>query len=151
MLSFALPFTMPSFNLQAHSRHILLASSVVVVPLVTFTVVILVLVFANLASHLDCPYGEICAQSPFINATKASHYYVDFPVTRLVFVSSLSSTISFALVGALMSTYAYCAAGRLTKASVSPNQNKCLSTSYHTSLLIRLLNADYLSLWELSR
>jgi hypothetical protein len=142
---------MPSFNLQPHTKHILLASSVVVVPMVTFTAVLLVLVFDNLGDHLYCPYEEICPESPVVNGTSPSHYYVDFPATRLVFVSSLSSTISFALVGALMSIYAYCAAARLTEASVSANQNKRLPTSYQTSLLVRLLNADYLSLWELSR
>jgi len=142
---------MSSFTLQPHTKHILLASSIVVVPMISFTVVILVLVFHNLASDLDCPYSEICPQSPLINVTKASHYYVDFPATRLVFVSSWSSTVSFALVSALMSIYAYCAARRLTEASVSQDQSRCLPTSYETSLVVRLLNADYLSLWELSR
>jgi hypothetical protein len=94
---------MPLFTLTAHSKHILLASSIVVVPMITFTVVILVLAFANLASHLDCPYGEICPQFPLINLTKASYYYIYFPATRLVFVSSWSSTVSFALVSALLS------------------------------------------------
>jgi hypothetical protein len=142
---------MPSFTLTAHSKHILLVASTVVVPMITFTVVILVLVHANLASHLDCPYREICPQSPVVNVTKPSYYYVDFPATRLVFISSWSSTVSFALVSALMSIFAYCAASRLTEASVSQNQSRCLPTSYQTSLIVRLLNADYLSLWELSR
>jgi hypothetical protein len=142
---------MPLFTLQPHTKHILLASSLVVVPMVTFTTVLLVLVFDNLADHLHCPHKDICPETPAVNVTSSSHYYVNFPATRLVFVSSLSSTISFALVGALMSIYAYCAAGILTQASVSPNQIKCLPTSYQTSLLIRILNADYLSLWELSR
>jgi hypothetical protein len=142
---------MPSFGLQAYSKHILLASSIVVVPMVTFTVVILVLVFDNLADSLHCPHEAICPEPPLVNIISSSHYYIDFPATRLVFVSSLSSTISFALVGTLMSIYAYCVADRLTKASVSPNQDKCLPTSCQTSLLIRLLNAEYLSLWELSR
>jgi hypothetical protein len=142
---------MPSFTLQPHTKHILLASSIVVIPMVAFTTVLLVLVFDNLADYLHCPHEEICPESPAVNHTSSSHYYVDFPATRLVFVSSLSSTISFALVGALLSIYAYCAAARLTKASVSANQNKCLPTSYQTSLLVRLLSADYLSLWELWR
>jgi hypothetical protein len=46
--------------------------------MITFTVVILVLVYANLASNLSCPYGEICPQSPLINVTEASHYYMAF-------------------------------------------------------------------------
>jgi hypothetical protein len=140
-----------SFTLTPHSKHILLASSVVVIPMITFTVVILVLVYANLASNLHCPYGEICPQSPVINITKPSNYYVDFPATRLVFISSWSSTVSFALVSALMSIFAYFAAARLRDASVSQDQSRCLPTSYQTSLIVRLLNADYLSLWELSR
>jgi hypothetical protein len=142
---------MPSFGLKAHTKHLLLVSSIVVVPMVAFTVVILVLVFDNLADYLHCPHEATCPESPLVNIISPSHYYIDFPATRLVFVSSLSSTISFALVGALMSIYAYCAAGRLTDASVSPNQNRSLPTSYQASFLIRLLNADYLSLWELSR
>jgi hypothetical protein len=137
---------MLSFDLQAHSKHLLLALSIVVVSMVTFTVAIIVLVFANIANYLHCPQEEIRPESLVVNIITSSHYYVDFPATRLVFVSPLSSTISFAFGGALISIYAYCAAGRLTKASVSPNQNKCVPTSYRTSLLIRLLDANYLSL-----
>lgn len=142
---------MPSFTLTAHSKHILLASSIGVVPMITFTVVILVLVYANLASHLGCHYDAICPHSPVVNVTKASYYYVDYPATQLVFISSWSSTVSTVLVSALMSIFAYCAAARLTDASVSQDQSRCLPTSYQTSLIVRILNAYYLSLWELSR
>lgn len=142
---------MPSFTLKAHSKQLLLASSIVVLPMITFTVVILVLVFANLAEHLHCPYDSICPKSPLVNATRTSYYYIDYPATRLVFVASWSSTVSFALVGALMSTFAYSAATQLTAASNSRKEDPALPTTYQASLLIRVLGADCFSLWEILR
>jgi hypothetical protein len=142
---------MPSFALKAHSKQLLIASSIAVVTMITFTVVILVLVFANLAEHLHCPYDGICPDSSLVNATRSSYYYIDYPATRLVFVASWSSTVNFALVGALMSTFAYSVATQLTAASDSGNEDLALPTTYRTSLLIRVLGADYFSLWEMLR
>jgi hypothetical protein len=81
MPSFALPFKMPLFAVQAHTKHILLALSIIVVLMVTFTVVLLVLVFANLVDYLHCSHEEICPESPIVNITLSSHYYIDFPAT----------------------------------------------------------------------
>ena len=142
---------MPSFVLKAHSKQLLITSSIVTIPMITFTIVILVLVFANLAEHLHCPYDNICPNSSLVNATRSSYYYIDYPATRLVFVASWSSTVSFALVSALMSTFAYSAATQLTAASHSQDGDREWPNTYQTSLLIRVLGADYFSLWEMLR
>jgi hypothetical protein len=86
-----------------------------------------------------------------MNATSKSSYYVDFPATSLVFISSWSSTISFALVGLLTTMYGYCIAAQLLRKSVSERKTGTGLTPYQTSLTIRALGADMLALWELSQ
>ncbi|KAI8932959.1 hypothetical protein NX059_010428 [Plenodomus lindquistii] len=137
--------------LQQYKKQIIFMSLLVVLPMTAFTMVILVLVFDNLAKDLNCPIAALCPAPPLINVTSSSHYYVDYPATRVVFVSSWSSTVSFALISAIMVLCAYSSAAQLIKASSSSHANVDLPSPYQLSLLIRILNVEYLSLWTYLR
>ncbi|KAH9872528.1 hypothetical protein IAQ61_005365 [Plenodomus lingam] len=138
-------------SLRLYKRQILLTSLLVVLPMTVFTIVILALVFSTTVRNLSCHHEAICPAPPLINITSSSYYYVDYPATRLVFISSWSSTISFALVSAIMVMFAYRGAAQLMAASSSANPDNNLPSPYQMSLLMRILNVDYLSLWTYAR
>lgn len=137
-----------AFSRKTHLGKILWGCALVVIPMIAFTIVILALVFSNIVDDFKCPHVEICPESPLVNTTSRSHYYIDCPAARLVWISSFSSTVSFVLVGIIMTMFAYHSAAQLLHASSQPNAPERLLSPYQTSLLIRVLNADYLSLWD---
>jgi hypothetical protein len=134
---------------DAGTKKIMLLSSLVVLPMVAFTVTMLVVVFSNMIDLNGCPDPGLC---PYINNTgpaNSSHYYVDFPVGRLAFVSSLSSTVSFALLAVMMSMYGYVVASQILYASQGLDGRALLPTPLGTTELIRLLNAEITLLWDI--
>ncbi|KAH9869875.1 hypothetical protein J1614_006795 [Plenodomus biglobosus] len=138
-------------TLRLYKKQILYASLLVVLPMVTFSIVILALVFTRLVKNLSCHHEAMCPTPPLINITSSSYYYVDYPATRLVFISSWSSTVSFALISAIMVMFAYRGAAQLMEASSSTDPGSNLPSPYQMSLLLRILNVDYLSLWAYVR
>jgi hypothetical protein len=119
--------------------------------MITFTLALLWVVFANLIDETTCLYSELCPGPALINATSPYFYYIDFPAARLALISSLSSSISLTLVGVLMAMYAYVGARRIvaeSRAAQVEENRKCLNP-YQFGVLIRVLNADLLVLWEL--
>lgn len=135
---------------KAHTRKIFLASSLIVVPMVLFTITICWIVFAHRLDQAGCPYLELCPGSDLVNITSPAYYYVDFSATQLAFISSWSSTVSFALISAFMTIFGYSVAKTLLNSSkTSPVKPNTLPTPYQLSMMTRVLNADILSLWEL--
>jgi hypothetical protein len=133
---------------NAHNRKILVACGLVVIPMVLFTVAILWIVFKNIVGNADCPFPELCPVG-LVNVTTRSHYYVDYPAARLAFISSWSSSVSFALISAIMTLYGYLVAKSFLSVSGSSAGSAKLPSTYQFSILIRVLNADILTLREL--
>jgi hypothetical protein len=133
---------------RTHRKRILAGGALVAVPMVIFTIVILALVFSNILEDTACPHGDICPEQPLVNITSKSHYYVDYPAARLVWISSFSSTVSFAMIGVIMAMFAYHSAAQLLAASSQSGEAKRLLSPYQTSLLLRILNSDYFSIWD---
>ncbi|KAH6633296.1 hypothetical protein C7974DRAFT_169050 [Boeremia exigua] len=139
----------PAVRISTHTHNILVACSLIVLPMIIFTSVALAFVFSNTVSNQGCSFDDLCPTAGLINTTSSNYYYVDFSATSLVFISSWSSTISFALVGVLMSMYAYSiAAEMLHRPDFSPQHGNAMSP-YQLSLVIRVLNAEIFSLWNL--
>jgi hypothetical protein len=128
--------------------RILLAASLIVVPIVSFTITILWIVFTRRVGNAQCPFLEICPGPELVNTTSTSDYFIDFPAARLAFVSSLSSTISFTLVSAMMAMYAYSAARQLFRLSNVNSNVQQLPSPDQLSVLLRMLNADVLAFWD---
>ena len=134
---------------KTHTRNILVACCVVALPMVAFTLIILAFVFANTVNNHGCSFNDLCSAAGLMNATSNSYYYVDFSATSLVFISSWSSTISFALVSVLMTIHAYSVAAQLLRVSSSEEDVGAGLSPYQLSLLLRVLSAELLTLWEL--
>jgi hypothetical protein len=135
-----------SLGLKLHTKKILQGCLLVVVPMTSFSIVMLALVFANLASNTTCSNAVLCPGPPIINSTSSSYYYVDYRATRLVFVSSWSSAFSFTLISAIMAMSAYCSAAQLLGEFSRKEPDSQFLSPYQMNLFLRILNVDYLSL-----
>lgn len=130
-------------------RKIILACALVCVPMIAFTITIICIVFIHQVDLNYCPSPNLCYKPHAGVKAESSDYYVDFPVGRLAFVSSLSSTISFTLVAALMMIYGYVAAHQLFGKSCSTDEHGTLPSPYEFTVIIRLLNAEVFVLWAM--
>lgn len=134
---------------EPYTRNILFACGLVVLPMVAFTMTILWVVFANRLDEARCPYSDLCPDRSHLNSNMSSeNYYVAFPAGRLAFISSLSATISFGLVGILMIIFAYSTASELLIDGKDDTGKSSLPSPYQFSLIVRLLNAEVLALCE---
>ncbi|KAF2465375.1 uncharacterized protein BDR25DRAFT_346241 [Lindgomyces ingoldianus] len=147
------PTELPSINKPGSWRiwtspitKIILVSCIVALPMIVFSIVILVLTFGYRMGKITCPYPELC---PAMNQTSSTHYYVDYSATQLVFIASWSSTISLSLISMLMFLFSFTVAQHILRWSggedVKPSE---LPTPYQLSLLIKVLNGELLALWD---
>ncbi|KAJ8112531.1 hypothetical protein OPT61_g5117 [Boeremia exigua] len=139
----------PPVRISTHTHNILVACGLIVLPMIIFTSVALAFVFSNTVSNEGCSFDNLCPTAGLINTTSNAYYYVDFSATSLVFISSWSSTISFTLVGVLMSIYAYSVAAQMLHHPNFAPHHRDSPSPYQLSLVIRVLNAEILSLWSL--
>lgn len=135
---------------EVHTRKILLSSASFILPMVAFTIALLAVVFLKRIDLDHCPYPELCPYLHGRGPSNSSACYVDISVGRLAFVSSLSSTVSFALISSLMTMYGYVVAKQLLQASTKTVSTDLLPTPQKLSYLIRMLNAEAVLLYEMS-
>lgn len=106
----------------------------------------------RLSNRLDegrCPYSDLCPDPGLLNSNMSSkNHYIAFPAGQLAFISSLSSTISFSLVGILMIIYVYSTVSELLIDEKDKAGRPSLPSPYQFSIIVRLLNAEVLALWE---
>jgi hypothetical protein len=130
---------------SVYTRRILWQSSLVTIPMIASSIVVIWIVYANLVSE-SRPDEALGPQST--NATFKNHYLIDFPAARLAFISSWSATISFALLGVLMAIYSYVNAASYLRVSEKQERGS-LPQSDDTTMLLRLLDAEFMAFVEL--
>lgn len=81
---------------EAQNRSIIIVYYRVLFPMVMFTVVILWMILVHPIQPSDCPMDDFCMSPAQLHHTAftSSDYIVEFPVARLVFIASWSSTLS---------------------------------------------------------
>lgn len=131
-----------------HYKKLLFSCAVVMTPMIAFTVTILVVLYSNLIDLGYCPSSELCSYST-ARRNNATDYYVDFPVGRLAFIASLSSTFSLALVAAVMAMYGYVVASQMLNLSKGSERDLDSPSPQEMSTLVRCLNAEIIPLCEL--
>ncbi|KAH6644208.1 hypothetical protein C7974DRAFT_439475 [Boeremia exigua] len=124
-----------------HLKKVLLSSAFIVVPMVAFTITVLVVLFSNVVDLDYCPPSQLCNHT-VTAGMNSTDYYVDFPVGRLAFVASLSSTFSLALVAAIMTMYGYVVAKQVLSLPEDLGQQTGSPSSHEMSTLIRVLNGE---------
>jgi hypothetical protein len=130
---------------SVYTRRILWQLSLITVPMIASSVVVIWIVHANLVSE-SRPDEALGPQT--INETYEHYYLIDFPAARLAFISSWSATISFALLGVLMAIYSYVNAAAYLRVSEKKG-HESLPGSNDTTMLLRLLNAEFTAFFEL--
>lgn len=132
-----------------HLKKVLLSSAFIVVPMVAFTITVLVVLFSNVVDLDYCPPSQLCNHT-VTAGMNSTDYYVDFPVGRLAFVASLSSTFSLALVAAIMTMYGYVVAKQVLSLPEDLGQQTGSPSSHEMSTLIRVLNGEIILLYDLT-
>ncbi|KAK3208468.1 hypothetical protein GRF29_77g804171 [Pseudopithomyces chartarum] len=133
---------------EPYTQKIIVQCLIVTTPMLISSVVILYIVYANLVTP-TCPLEELCQGSELRNGTSKAFYFVDFSAAQLAFISSWSATVSFALVGFLMVFVSYANASSLLQASERDDQDD-LPSPHQMSVLLRVLNAEMMILWDLA-
>lgn len=131
-------------GMSAKLLDITLACALITLPMVTFALVLLYLVFHYQMNQTASPLENLHLD---LGRTSSSWYYIDFPATRLVFIASWSSSVSLTLASSAMLLISYPVAGVFVAQSSSRSVRN-LPTPYQLSLLIDLLRADAMSLWR---
>ncbi|KAL9123749.1 MAG: hypothetical protein Q9217_006851 [Psora testacea] len=120
-----------------------LASMLLILPMVTLTGVLIALVFAY-----QMPYNR--SSYSINNATAlplGQAYYVHYSSTTLVYIASLSSTLSTLLISAAMLLYSFSLAHDVARNSDQATASK-LPSPYQLELLIRMIEGRLMVLWS---
>jgi hypothetical protein len=138
---------------KTQNRVIIVVCCLVLLPMAAFTVVLLWMIMAHLVEPLNCSIPELCMSAVQLNQTTliAADYIVDIPVARLVFIASWSSTLSTTFVGCVMVLYSYVVASKLLQLADEDAHEHAHPNPYQVTLLIRVLNADILVVWDMIR
>lgn len=116
--------------------NIKLQTSLLVVPLLLFTAVLLGLVYGYEWDKRHTPIDNLPLDSSF----KANVIYVDYPATNLILVASWSSTVAVQLIGSLLTLTSYIMAADLIWSS-QQSFHALLPTPQQLGTLTDLLDA----------
>lgn len=127
--------------IHLHS-NILLQALLVVVPLFTFTAILLGLVYIYSWRKRRAPIEGLTLDSSYV----ADTLYVDFSATRLILVASWSSSVAVPLIGQLCSLASYVVAADMVWSS-KMSFHGLLPTPTQLAVLTDLLDAKKLALF----
>jgi hypothetical protein len=134
--------------LAVHNKQISIACLLTLMPMLGLSILLLGLVFDKNIKLNNCPYPELCRSVNSMDLLRGHNYYVDYPVGRLAFISSLSATIGFVCVALLMTLYAFITARQFLDARDISNSVENYPTPHEITLIIRLLDAEISLLLE---
>ena len=131
-------------TIGGHYFEITLAALALVIPMLVLTVVLLSLVY----THLMPDYHSTYMKEGRRGIPLGDAYYVNYSATRLVFISSVSSTLAPFLISAATILFSYPLAY-----SIARNSDKALTSRlpspYQLELIIEAVDARLKSLWNM--
>ena len=132
---------------QDYKTEIILACLLLLLPL-PLSAVLMYLIYVNLQPRNQYfGFPDSLTVDNTNRSLSNQEYYVNYSATRLVFISSLSSTLALALVPVAMTLFAYMAAFTLQKAS---NTGKIcnLPSPFQFELTVQLLGGNITALYR---
>ena len=136
--------------MQDYKKAIILACLMLLLPL-PLSVLLMYLIYAKLQPRNQYfGFPDTITVGDADRPLSDQEYYVNYSATRLVFISSLSSTLALALVPVSMTLFAYISAFTLQKASSAGKLSK-LPSPYQSELTIRLLGGNAMDLYRYLR
>ncbi|KAI9765133.1 MAG: hypothetical protein M1840_007840 [Geoglossum simile] len=120
------------------------AFSVITIPMVLFSIILLYLVFGHRVAESEFRYPEL--RDPTAQASSGA-YFVEVSAPTLVFIASWSSTLALSLVSVVITLYSYSVALGIVKRSEGSDYAG-LPTPYQLGILVRLMNGSLGALWS---
>lgn len=132
-------------RLSGRYGSIFLSVSVITLPMLTFSAVLLGLVMKYRVQYTSGPYANLELQG---FAYRSGSYYVDLSATFLIFVASWSSSVA-TIAGGFMTALAAYPIAKKYAGLVEREQTNKLLTPYQLALAVRLLDGGGIgALWE---
>ena len=132
--------------MRGHYLEILGASLILIIPMLVLTAVLLSLIYTHLMPDYNSRWGTTSQTlRPLGDA-----YYINYGATRLVFISSVSSTLAPFLISAAMLLFSFPLARSIAQNSDRDATAK-LPCPYQLELLIEVVDARIKSLWPMVR
>ncbi|KAG8530288.1 uncharacterized protein KY384_004790 [Bacidia gigantensis] len=129
--------------MTGHYVEVFLAAAIVIIPMLVLSIILISLVYTHLMPDQSSTYSMGNATEIPLGAA----YYVNYSATRLVFVSSVSSTLATVLISAAMLLFSYPLAYYLARRS-DADDSANLPSPYQLALLIKSLDAKWTGLWS---
>jgi hypothetical protein len=143
------PISLTKF--KGAKRDIAFAGTLIVAPMLIFSISLIVLVQKNLLQANALFLGKSDSSFPVPALADKSVYYVTLSAGSMSFISSWSSTIALALVGYAMLLLSYPIA-RLFENQSRSDRTDTLPTPFQLGLLLNFINSGPArSLWEWSK
>lgn len=124
--------------------ELLLASSLLILPMLGLSITLAGLVYTRLVPDNDSTYSDDDHSNIPIGS---SAYYISYPAMRLVFIASVSSTLATVLISPAMVVFSYLVAHYIAASSDAREVHK-LPSPYQLVLLIRMLDARIMAIWS---
>jgi hypothetical protein len=131
--------------MQGRIREILIAFTVMTLPIIIFTSILLGLVFHYRVTQNDSISGDLASNS---DLSHSNVYFVQLSATTLITVASWSSTIAPILVGFAVTLISYPVARGLLTAT-EKHESAQLPTPFQLSLIVRMISSGtFPALWN---
>ena len=119
------------------------AAATMLIPMILFSAVLMGLVYSHQMPNQKSSYSiEKKTAIPL-----GSAYYVNYSATTLVYIASLSSTVSTLLLSAAMVLFSYSLASKIAHQSDNGDVS-LLPSPYQLELLIRMIDGRIMALWS---
>ncbi|WPH00014.1 Hypothetical protein R9X50_00283700 [Acrodontium crateriforme] len=132
-------------RMSGRFSDVFLNALLLIVPMLLFSGALLGLVFTYRVNHHEPLHSNL---EIFGETNENGVYYVDFPATRLIFISSWSSSLAPMLGASMLALWSYPVA-RKVFASRNREDKTSLPTPYQLALVVNMLTTSGLrSLWQ---
>ena len=129
--------------MNGHKLEMTIASAILVVPMLILCAVLLGLIHTYRMPDNNSSYS-------YDNGTAlplGSAYFVNYSSTSLVYIASLSSTLSTLLIPAAMLLYSFKLASNFARESDRSNARN-LPSPYQLELMIRMIDGRFMVIWS---
>lgn len=135
----------PQTRMSGRFSDIFLNALLLIVPMLLFSGALLGLVFTYRVNHHEPLHSNL---EIFGETNEKGVYYVDFPATRLIFISSWSSSIAPMLGASMLALWSYPVARKVFE-SRNRADKTTLPTPYQLALIVTMLTTSGIRpLWQ---
>ena len=129
--------------MDGHKLEMIIASAILVLPMLTLCAVLLGLIHTYRMPDNSSSYSYDNGKA----LPLGSAYFVNYSSTSLVYIASLSSTLSTPLIPAAMLLYSFKLASNFARESDRSNARN-LPSPYQLELMITMIDGRFMAIWS---